>query len=98
MLWQCTNGSITFPLALTASLLKEMYLSETEELFRPQKMQRDVNEMKHRSEGNPGFYVVSLLKYFLDKASICLPLYIYVLKRAIHLSSLHALLYFYLLA
>lgn len=98
MLWQCTNGNIAFPLALSASLLKEMYLSETEELFRPQKRQSDVNETKHRSEGNPGFYVVSILKYFLDKASICLPLCIYVLKTAVHLSSLHALLFFYLLA
>lgn len=81
-----------------STLLKEMYLSETEELFRPQKRQSEVNETKHRSEGNPGFYVVSTLKYYLNKASICLPLCTYVLRTVIHLSSLHALLFFYLLA
>lgn len=74
----------------TASLLKEMYFSDTEEILRPQQKWSEVKEMKQASEGNFGFYVVFLLKYFSNKANICLPLCTELLKSVIHLSCLHA--------
>lgn len=62
-----------FPPSVTDSawLLKKIYQTQKKYL---DLCKSEVNEMKQASEGNFGFNVIFLLKYFSNKANICLPL------------------------